>query len=331
MIRSNRPKAVFLENVQNIVSHDNGNTIETIVRILEDELDYKIIGVTKENGKYIYSHDSFVRNTRCFGLPQNRPRAYFIAFDRKLYGKQVNKLPNELPRKRKEGSIFNSVDEILEPIVDIHYYMSATYLETLKRHAKTQKSRGNGFGYCIVNAPNRDRRYANTILATGGSGKERNLIVQPMPDCDEDTVLSLNKKGGLNKENVRIMTPKEWGRLQGFIDYAFDDFSFPDNVPESQQYKQFGNSVSIPVIEEMASFMYECFKTMNLEQDKLIINETKIKKEVSVHDVAYLLQCSNQTARMKLNQLVEDGKLLCSKEGKARSYHLSKSRSKVVC
>ena len=56
------------------------------------------------------------------------------------------------------------------------------------------------------------------------------------------------------------MTPVEWGKLQGFINYAFiedgvDTFSFPKMVSKAQQYKQFGNSVTIPVIEEMAEII----------------------------------------------------------------------------
>lgn len=52
------------------------------------------------------------------------------------------------------------------------------------------------------------------------------------------------------------MTPNEWGKLQGFIGYAFvdchktDHFSFPEGTTDGQKYKQFGNSVSIPVIEK---------------------------------------------------------------------------------
>lgn len=60
------------------------------------------------------------------------------------------------------------------------------------------------------------------------------------------------------------MTPQEWGRLQGFVGYAFlnenkvDSFSFPEGLSNTQKYKQFGNSVTIPVIEEMAQFMIQC-------------------------------------------------------------------------
>ena len=64
------------------------------------------------------------------------------------------------------------------------------------------------------------------------------------------------------------MTPEEWGRLQGFIGYAFLDengnegFSFPEGISNQQKFKQFGNSVSIPLIEEMALFIKQCVKDM---------------------------------------------------------------------
>lgn len=64
------------------------------------------------------------------------------------------------------------------------------------------------------------------------------------------------------------MTPKEWGKLQGFVGYAFmengvDKFSFPTTVSDTQKYRQFGNSVTIPVIEEMAKFMDRCLKSLS--------------------------------------------------------------------
>ena len=72
------------------------------------------------------------------------------------------------------------------------------------------------------------------------------------------------------------MTPNEWGRLQGFIGYAFvdengvDHFSFPEDTTDGQKYKQFGNSVSIPVIETMAEFMLECFSTLEVQQVEVV-------------------------------------------------------------
>ena len=68
IISRTRPRAVFLENVENLVSHDKGATLKRIVKTLEDELGYRIIGVTlDEDGEYVYTRDSFVRNSRFFG------------------------------------------------------------------------------------------------------------------------------------------------------------------------------------------------------------------------------------------------------------------------
>ena len=66
-----------------------------------------------------------------------------------------------------------------------------------------------------------------------GTGDEPLTVLQTIPEHSPEEEASLKKKGGLNDKNVRIMTPMEWGRLQGFVDYGFDDFAFPDDVPES--------------------------------------------------------------------------------------------------
>lgn len=264
IINKTRPKVIFLENVQNIVSHDGGRTIHVIIDSLEKKLNYKVVGISyNENGQFVIEHSKLVRNTKDFGLPQNRPRAFFIAFDRRLYEGLFDNiddnLPTELYASLKKNSLLNrSLNQLLETNVDIHYYMSASYLNTLIKHRNRQRQNGNGYGYCIVNDPNRKQQIANTILATGGSGKERNLIVQTMPKYNPKDKAVTRKKGGLNKQNVRVMTPTEWGRLQGFIGYGFvdnngvDHFQFPNDMTETQKYKQLGNSVSIPVIETMA-------------------------------------------------------------------------------
>ena len=75
------------------------------------------------------------------------------------------------------------------------------------------------------------------------------------------------KHSPVNDDCVRVMTPREWGKLQGFINYAFlengiDKFSFPEGTKDGQMYKQFGNSVTIPVIKTMAEFMLECFSRL---------------------------------------------------------------------
>ena len=75
IIRRTRPRAVFLENVDNLVRHDKGNTFKIIIETLEISLDYKVVGVTYDTmGQPVYKGKDFVRNSRNFGIPQNRPR-----------------------------------------------------------------------------------------------------------------------------------------------------------------------------------------------------------------------------------------------------------------
>ena len=138
----------------------------------------------------------------------------------------------------------------------------------MEKHIVTQHNKGYGFGYCIVNAPEIENPIANTLLATGGSGRERNLIYDPINGASCAGTSIKGKYSPINDKFVRTMTPNEWGRLQGFIGYAFvdengtDHFMFPEGIPNVQKFKQFGNSVTIPVIEEYALFIQQCCNTM---------------------------------------------------------------------
>lgn len=332
IISKTQPRAVFLENVDNLVSHDHGNTIETIIKTLEEELDYRVIGVSlNEDGEYIYSRSSFVRNTKYFGLPQNRPRAYIMAFSKKKYGKAVKQLNAQLPLD-SDICVYQSVLDILEKRVEDKYYMSQGYLDTLKRHKERNKNNGNGFGYCVVNRKGVKNPIANAILATGGSGKERNLIYQPRKGIAGKLVSS--KKTPLNNEGIRIMTPTEWGRLQGFIGYGFidkdgvDQFAFPDDMTDGQKYKQFGNSVSIPVINKMAEFMLECFQTLEKQQVEVVRALAKNYESFNKRDVMELLDLSAYQAGNLLKKMVEDNELTRLSKGKTSCYTKSKRRNK---
>ena len=304
IISRTNPRAVFLENVENLVSHDKGETLRRIVTTLEDELGYRIIGVTMdEDGSYVYSGKSFIRNSRYFGLPQNRPRVYIMAFSKKMYGDAVKVLSDELPTSSPRV-IAEDLHSIIEPVVDDVYYMASGYWETLKKHKVREQSKGHGFGYVVVNDPEIEHPIASTILATGGSGKERNLIYQPKEGVAGKMLPT--KKTELNSEGIRFMTPTEWGRLQGFIGYAFldengnDHFSFPSDTTRTQQYKQFGNSVTIPVIESMANFMLDCFDKMTNVQTDLIIDLAKRKEVISRRDIIEHLRVSANRANYLL-------------------------------
>lgn len=327
IISRTQPKAVFLENVENLISHDGGRTIQTIVNILENELDYRIIGVTlDENGEYAYTRKSFIRNSKNFGLPQNRPRAYIMAFSKKQYGAAIKMLNEDLP---ESGTNFIARDltDILDPIVDDEFYMAQGYLDTLKKHKVREKAKGHGFGYMVVNEPGIEHPIASTILATGGSGKERNLIYQPKTGV-AGKMVGL-KKTPLNNEGIRVMTPTEWGRLQGFIGYAFvdkngiDNFSFPEKTTKAQQYKQFGNSVTIPVIESMAIFMLSCFEKMSDGQKDVVIRMAEGREYFTKRDVIECLgMISVNQAGYLIKKLIEEGKIRLINRGRYSKYSI---------
>ena len=269
IVKMTRPKVVFLENVQNLLSHDNQATFKTIVDTLDRQLDYHIVGVTHDkNGNPQYKRSAFLRNSRDFGVPQNRPRVYIVAFSRAYFGQHISLLPEEAPAKRTKTPVFENLNDILDKKVDPRFFLSSGYLQTLEKHIVTQHSKGYGFGYRIVNAPNIEIPIANTLLATGGSGRERNLIYDLINGASCAGTSIKGKYSPINDKFVRTMTPNEWGRLQGFIGYAFvdengtDHFSFPEGIPNAQKFKQFGNSVTIPVIEEYAIFIQHCCNTM---------------------------------------------------------------------
>lgn len=271
IINRTRPVGFLLENVDRLVTHDDGDTFKIIANTLVDKLGYHVIGVTKtDEGLLTYSPKNFIRNSKDFGVPQNRPRTYLIGFDTERFDSdRFQKLPKELPSLR-ENALYEDLNDLLEHDVDPKYYMASGYLNTLIRHRERQEGRGYGFGYRIVNEAGIEHPIANTLLATGGSGRERNLIYDPREGI---AGMEINgKQTPLNDQGIRVMTPTEWGKLQGFINYAFldgegnDNFSFPPNVPDVQKYKQFGNTVTIPVIEEMARFILHCLDILEDEQ-----------------------------------------------------------------
>lgn len=324
IISRTNPRAVFLENVENLVSHDQGNTIRVIIKSLEEELGYRVIGVTiDEDGNYEYSRTSLVRNTKNFGLPQNRPRVYIMAFSKNKYGNAIKLLNKQLPESSEEV-IFENVTQILETDVDDKYYMAEGYLNTLKKHRERNHNNGNGFGYCVVNKNRGNKPIANTILATGGSGKERNLVYQPKKGIAGKKLTG--RKTKLNSEGIRIMTPKEWGRLQGFVDYAFldengiDHFSFPEGTTDGQKYKQLGNSVSIPVIKTMALFMLECFKTLEEQQEEVIKALAENNPYFTKRDVMELLDLNATQASYQIRKMIDANVLKRISCGKTTRY-----------
>ena len=153
-----------------------------------------------------------------FGVPQNRERIYIVGFDKE-------KVPRwgefEFPVPPKTVT---RLGDILEKNVDNKYTISDTLWEGHQRRKKENKKAGKGFGYCLFDE---ESPYANTISARYYKDGSEILISQ-------------------NGKNPRKLTPREASRLQGFP----PEFIIP--VSDTQAYKQFGNSVAVPVVNAVA-------------------------------------------------------------------------------
>ena len=211
-----RPKVIFCENVKGLTIHDKGRTFEIIKGTLT-ELGYTV-------------HEK-VLNSRDYGVPQNRERIYIVAF-RNDIDSSMFEFPDPTDSSKRIKDIIEK-----QP-VSTKYYISDVYLNTLKRHRARHESKGNGFGYVI-----RDWGDVAGAIVCGGMGSERNLLIDTR---QKDLTPVTNKKGEINKEGVRKMTPREWARLQGYP----NTFKLP--LADVHLYKQMGNSVSVSVIEAIA-------------------------------------------------------------------------------
>lgn len=160
-----------------------------------------------------YEIHAKVLNAKDFGVPQNRERIYIIGF--------LGQTNFKFPEKSKNKKILG---DILEEEVDPKYTISDRLWAGHQRRKKEHREKGNGFGYSLFD---KNSEYTSTISARYYKDGSEILIAQ-------------------NKKNPRKLTPREAARLQGFP----EDFVIP--VSDNQAYKQFGNSVAVPVIKALA-------------------------------------------------------------------------------
>lgn len=227
-----KPKIIFCENVKGLTIHDKGRTFKVIKGAIEQ------IGYT------VYDK---VLNSKDFGVPQNRERIYLVCIRNDL-----------LNNSNSNGFVFPignhqkvTIRDIMDPApVPSKYYLSDTYMNTLKAHRARHEAKGNGFGYVV--------RELNGIAGTivcGGMGREGNLIKD---EREHSMIPTTHIKGEINKESIRKMTPREWARLQGFP----EDFKL--SLADTHLYKQFGNSVTVNVIEAIAKNIKEVLDSVGV-------------------------------------------------------------------
>ena len=226
IIKTRKPKAIFLENVKGLRNHNGGKTLATILNVLRNDLNY-------------FVPEPQIINAKNHGVPQNRERIYIVGFRNDL-----NIDSFSYPAPLEEKVFFGKVKE--ENVVPTKYYLSTQYLRTLVSHKERHASKGNGFGYEII----KDDEISNAIVV-GGMGRERNLVID---NRITDYTPTTHIKGEVNREGIRKMTPREWARLQGFP----DNFIIP--VADASAYKQFGNSVAVPAIQATAEKIIELIK-----------------------------------------------------------------------
>lgn len=211
-----KPKVIFCENVKGLVMHDKGRTFQVIRQAFRD-IGYQVFWK--------------VLNSKDFGVPQNRERIYVVAFRDDLnIGEFI------FPEPTNKNTCIRDI--LQEAPIPPRYYLSDVYVETLRRHKARHEAAGNGFGYEI-----RDLDGKAGTLVCGGMGRERNLIIDHR---EHSTIPETHIKGKINEEDIRKMTPREWARLQGFPD------SFKLTLSDTHLYKQFGNSVTVNVIQAIA-------------------------------------------------------------------------------
>lgn len=232
IIAAHRPKAFVLENVKNLKSHDKGRTFKVIMEAL-DELGYEVADSTFE-GK-----DPKIIDGQHF-TPQHRERIVLVGFRRDLgihEGFSLKNIDSLIPRKKP------ALGDILDEEVDDKYILTPKLWKYLFDYAQKHKEKGNGFGFGLVN----ENSIARTLSARYYKDGSEILV-------DRGWDFSKDFEDEKNLENrPRRLTPTECARLMGFTVKGQDKFIIP--VSDTQAYKQFGNSVVVPVFSAVAELM----------------------------------------------------------------------------
>lgn len=221
ILKHHRPAAFLLENVKNLKSHDKGKTFDVIRRKLTEELGYTL-------------HTQIIDAAHF--VPQHRQRIVMVGYRTKVpFSFEDLVIP---PRGHKRmRDIFHPENGTEEPeghftigpdaVVSDKYTLTDKLWAYLQGYAAKHKAAGNGFGFGLVD----------------GDSISRTLSARYYKDGSEILV----SRGEDN--NPRRLTPRECARLMGY------DESFRIPVSDTQAYKQFGNSVAVPVFAEVARIM----------------------------------------------------------------------------
>ena len=225
IIEAKQPLAIMLENVKNLKSHDRGKTFKVIMNTLE-ELGYDVVDREFDHSE----SDPKIINGKNFA-PQNRERIVIVAFRRDLNvtdGLTLREIKRYFPKE--EPRVGDILEE--EKNVDKKYILTPRLWAYLKAYADKHKKAGNGFGFGKVTASDRSTRTLSARYYKDGS----EVLIDRGP-----------------RKRPRRLTPNECARLMGFDKKGESKFVIP--VSDTQAYKQFGNSVVVPVFASVAQLM----------------------------------------------------------------------------
>ncbi|MCC2607126.1 DNA (cytosine-5-)-methyltransferase [Planctobacterium marinum] len=244
IIAAKQPAAFVLENVKNLKSHDKGKTFKIILQTL-DELGYEVAD------KAFSGKDPKIIDARHF-LPQHRERIVLVGFRRDLNLHQDFSLAG-INQFFPDTQI--SLGQLLDKDVDSKYILTPKLWEYLYQYAQKHKAKGNGFGFGLVN----EHSVARTLSARYyKDGSE--ILVDRGWDLNGSFEAQL-----MGNTRPRRLTPVECARLMGFSALGKDEFRIP--VSDTQAYKQFGNSVVVPVFAAVAKLMASRIKLAAARQN----------------------------------------------------------------
>ncbi len=232
-----KPKAFLFENVKNLRSHDGGRTFARI---------------EKEIIARNYSFIPMIMNTRDYGnVPQTRERIYMVGFKGESGLAELD--PNTatayfLANKPKKKKLTVTIRQLLDKKVDEKYYYTRFPIHKFLKEEMT--SRDTIYQWRRVYVRENKSNVCPTLTANMGTG-------------GHNVPLVLDSKG------ARKLTPRECARFQGFKD---KELKFPEGMGDSHFYKQIGNSVSVPVVYEIAKAMVAALNHSSKKNQKALLS-----------------------------------------------------------
>jgi len=245
IIKEKRPKAFLLENVKNLMSHDKGQTFKVIQETLRDELGYVIFPMVVDAKGFV---------------PQHRERIYIVGFSEET-NFSWDAFKKRKPDEKCIGDILHPQDGTEEYSEELYkdfikgskgkvndkYILSDKLWKYLYNYAAKHKAKGNGFGYGMVTKKSTSRTLSARYYKDGSE-------------------ILINR----GKGNPRRLTPRECARLMGYP----DTFKIP--VSDTQAYKQFGNSVVMTVVKEIARIMKPHIMTL-IDEEETNVHQYPLK------------------------------------------------------